>query len=107
MTIEKAIDLDKSNFIDSASRYRKSDLIYYGDMRKIAFSTYKRTKYVPTSDDKFYIISGGTQYRPDLVSYRAYGDSRYWWKIMEVNGIFDIMEFKSGTNILIPSLAGL
>lgn len=95
--------LNKGSFIDSESRYNSSDLIYWGDKRLITFKSYKRTKYIPGPDDKFYIISKGTEYRPDLVSFRSYSTVSLWWKIMEVNGMKDIMEFAAGTTIIIPN----
>ena len=99
-----ADNLDKSNFIDSASRYNTSDLIYWGDLNKTTFKIYKRQRYVPSSDDRFGVVSPRTQYRPDLISQISYGDSRYWWRIMEVNNIFDVMDLKAGTSIIIPGM---
>ena len=90
--------------IDATSRYNQSAIIYYGDQRFITFETYKRKQYKPSAGDKFYVITKGTEYRPDLVSNRAYGTVGYWWKIMEVNNIFDIYDFKAGTTIVIPSV---
>lgn len=101
--IEQA-NLQHSNFVDPASRYNKSDIIYYGDRRFITFETYKRTPYQPSGDDRFYRISSGTQYRPDLVSRRVYGTVSYWWRILEANGMKDIYDFKTGVNIIIPSI---
>lgn len=101
--IEQA-NLQHSNFVDPASRYNKSDIIYYGDRRFITFETYKRTTYQPSGDDRYYQISAGTQYRPDLVSRRVYGTVSYWWRILEANGMKDIYDFKAGVNIIIPSI---
>ena len=97
-------DLQHQNFVDSASRYNKSKILYWGPKKLITFETYKRTPIQTSPDDKVYVITGGTEYRPDLVSYKAYGDPRYWWKIMEFNKINDVMDFKSGRTIVIPSM---
>jgi hypothetical protein len=35
------------------------------------------------------------------VSYEFYGTPDYWWRIMELNGMKDIMEFRTGVNIII------
>lgn len=96
-------NLQPSNFIDNTSRYWGSKIVYYGDHRFITFETYKKHTYVPSESDRFYVITKGTEYRPDLVSMRAYGSTTYWWKIMEVNNMKDVLEFKAGTNIVIPS----
>lgn len=103
MEIERA-NLQKSNFIDAASRYNSSPIIYWGPKRLITFEIYKRKKPVDEPDQKVYVISPGTQYRPDLVAFRAYGDPRYWWKIMEFNKIYDILDFKTGRTIVIPGV---
>lgn len=97
-------NLSYKGLISDSSRYKKSQIIYYGDKRFITFETYKRVAYVSNQDDKFYVITKGTEYRPDLVSMRAYGTVSYWWRIMEVNNIFDIFDFKAGTNIVIPNV---
>lgn len=43
--------------------------------------------------------------RPDLISYRCYGTTNYWWFLMEYNGICDIWNDIFEDQILeIPSL---
>ncbi len=93
-----------SSFVDATSRYMKSDILIYGDKRLLTFETYKRQKFVPTPQDRFYVITKGTEYRPDLVSYRSYGTVGFWWRIMEANHMSDILQFKVGTNIRIPAM---
>ena len=89
-------------FVPASSRYADSTVIYYTEKNLIAFEIYKRTDRKTSKDDKFMVISKGLEYRPDLVSFRAYGVPDYWWKIMQINGMKDIMEFSAGTNIRIP-----
>lgn len=89
-------------FVTQSSRYAASQLIYYGELHKMTFETYKRQEVKYSNDDKFTIIPPGWEYRPDLASKYMYGTVDYWWKIMEMNGMKDIMEFKSGTNIRLP-----
>ena len=48
------------------------------------------------------VISKNYEFRPDLVSYEAYGVVDFWWKIMEFNNIKDIFDFKAGINLTIP-----
>ena len=48
------------------------------------------------------VISPGYEYRPDLISQMVYGSPDFWWKIMEVNSIKDIFDFKAGVNLRIP-----
>lgn len=101
--IEVAVGLNKRNFIDQDSRYNASTLLYYGEKRFITFETYKRKKTETTDNDRYYVITKGTEYRPDLVSLRAYANVSLWWKILEANGMKDIWDFKAGTNIVIPA----
>ena len=97
-------NLQHSSFVDPASRYNRSDIVYYGDRRFITFETYKRVNYEPSSQDLFYVISKGTEFRPDLVSWKVYGSVSNWWRILEANRMKDVWEFRSGVNIIIPSI---
>jgi hypothetical protein len=93
-------------YVDVTSRYTNSKVVYYnGDsnQRFLTFDTYKRQAIQPSSDDKFTIISATSQYRPDLVSNAFYGAPHFWWKIMEFNGIYDIMDFKAGVTLRLPA----
>jgi hypothetical protein len=101
-TIENS-NLPAANFVDKQSRYISSAVLYYGDRRLLTFSTYKRSAITSTGQNQFYVITKGTEYRPDLVSLRAYGSVSLWWKIMEANKIYDIWDFKAGLNIIIPN----
>lgn len=94
--------IKSSEFVSSLSRYAEAPVIYYGDRNKMTFKTYKRGSIDPKPGDRFTVVNAGTEYRPDLVSYKAYGVPDFWWRIMEANGVKDIFEFKSGLNIRIP-----
>jgi len=96
-------DLDAKDFVLSTTRYANSQVVYYGDSKILTFETYKPEKIFESSSDSIAIISPGVAYRPDLVSYQSYGTSEFWWKIMEANNMKDILEFKAGTTIRIPS----
>ena len=105
--IENAINISKEDIIDNVSRYRKSRVIYYGDLPKTAFEIYKRIPVTGNSTlDRVSLITPGWEYRPDLVSFDVYGVPDFWWKIMEVNKMSDILEFKSGLTITLPSNIG-
>lgn len=42
--------------------------------------------------------------RPDMMSYRIYGDSQYWWILCKVNGIDDVWNDMSiGDDIIVPN----
>lgn len=43
--------------------------------------------------------------RPDLISYKAYGNSDFWWVIFEYNGIRDpVFDLRMGQIIRIPTI---
>jgi hypothetical protein len=92
-----------NRFVAQTSRYIDSKVLYYGPNNLLTFATYKKRSY-PTSDkDKFMVIPKPREYRPDLVSYEQYGTVSFWWRIMEANGLKDILEFEAGRNIRLPS----
>jgi|SRR5690554_7353315 hypothetical protein len=41
-------------------------------------------------DVKYYMVSEQDLCRPDLISFKIYGTSNYWWFLMWFNGISDI-----------------
>ena len=45
--------------------------------------------------------------RPDLVSFRVFGDTQYWWALMVYNDITKVDDVINGTVINYPSLASL
>jgi len=98
-------NLRPTAFVDALSRYKDSSVIYYGKQNRVTFKTYVRTIDPISPDDRFTVISPGREFRPDLVSQDVYGIPNLWWKILEVNQIQDIFDFKTGLNIRIPQNA--
>lgn len=94
--------INSAKFVAATSRYIDSKVLYYGPNHLLTFSTYKRGTYPPSTNDKYMIISKGREYRPDLVSFEQYGTVSFWWKIMEANGMKDILDFEAGRNIRLP-----
>jgi hypothetical protein len=92
-----------NNLVNSTSRYSFRRIIQYGDDNKSTFTVYKDKNARIGPDDKFYEIQKEMEFRPDLVSNQFYGTPDLWWRIMEVNKMIDIMEFRSGRNIRIPN----
>jgi hypothetical protein len=85
------------------SRYMNQKVIYYGDKRLMTFDIYNKNEYTPTGDERVMLITKGLEYRPDLVSYDAYGFVDNWWRILEANQMKDVWDFKAGKTILIPN----
>jgi hypothetical protein len=44
----------------------------------------------------------GEDARPDLISYRIYGSTQYWWIIMFYNGIVKVDDIVNGMEIVFP-----
>lgn len=95
-------DLTSGRFVPATSRYSGSRVLQYSEQNILVFETYKRKPYKPTNKDKYTVIGPKYEYRPDLMSNAIYGIPDFWWRIMQVNNIWDIYDFKIGTNIVIP-----
>ena len=98
----EASKLNTREILAPGSRYIKQQIIYYGEKKIITFDTYNREVYKPTGNEKVSVVTKGTEYRPDLVSYDVYGYVDNWWRILEANGMKDIWEFKTGRTIILP-----
>lgn len=88
--------------VGPSSRYKNSEVIYYSEKKLLTFKIYKKAQSHFGTESKWYEITPDVEYRPDLVSYDFYGAPDFWWKIMEVNRMRDILEFRAGRNIRIP-----
>ena len=88
--------------VSVTSRYAGSKVIQYTEDRYVTFETYKRKRSTPAPGDQWMEITKQIEYRPDLVSVEIYGAPDFWWRLLEYNGMKDIMEFKAGKNIRVP-----
>ena len=55
--------------------------------------------------DRYWIITSAYEYRPDLLAYDLYSDSRLWWVFAQrnPNTLKDpLFDFKEGTSIYLP-----
>jgi hypothetical protein len=105
MTVQiQSTSIPVNRVIKGYSRYANSEVIQWGTEKRLAFTTYLRQPYKRTGSEKVMLITPGIEYRPDLVAFDIYGFPDIWWKIMEVNGIQDILDFKAGRTIFLPSL---
>lgn len=58
-----------------------------------------------TPNGEYIVI--GEEYRPDLLSYRIYGDTMYWWILLDYNNIILVDNLTSGTTVKYPSVADI
>jgi hypothetical protein len=61
--------------------------------------------------DVYFIITAVYEYRPDLLAYDLYGDSKLWWVFAERNpnrlGEDPYFNFTQGLGIYVPTLSTL
>lgn len=58
--------------------------------------------YVKSQNDRYYTIGDGDTLWN--ISYQAYGSSKYWWVIADVNNLFGAFDLNTGDTLLIPDL---
>lgn len=62
---------------------------------------------IRTSEDIQHIVAPGEHCRPDIVAYNAYGDANLAWIILSANNMSSIFDFRSGMQVVIPSMMSL
>lgn len=97
-------DTNPRRFVPVTSRYAESRVIYYTERKILTYSTYRKGEYAPKENDRFMVVEKYHEYRPDKVSFAAYGTSDFWWKIMEANNLKDVYDFKAGLNVRLPDV---
>ena len=85
----------------------KSILRYISNQWKLLdFMSYRPIPKIPS--DVLMTITKVYEYRPDLLAYDLYGDSRLWWVFAERNpnriGKDPYFDFIAGTQIYVPKL---
>lgn len=89
------------------SRYKNVRLIQDKDTNKIYHETVNQYTVDESKDESTYIVGIETANRLDLVSYRCYSTSKYWWVIALANNILDPFDVPYGTTLRIPPLSVL
>lgn len=62
----------------------------------------KQLEYVPSPKDQFYVIQMGLDLTD--IAYRFYGDSKYWFVLVDINNIINPFELVVGDTLIIPDL---
>lgn len=55
----------------------------------------------------YYTIDTVCAERPDVICYKIYGDTQYWWILMWYNSFVKAQDLKVGTVISYPSISAL
>jgi hypothetical protein len=95
----------------SNSIYSASSPYYYTDIVDNRFLDFMINRPIPMlASDEYMILATVYEYRPDLLAYDLYSNSKLWWVFAQrnPNSLKDpIFDFKTGVGIYIPKLATL
>lgn len=61
-----------------------------------------RLVHVPAIKDKLHIITSFDDLQS--ISFKRYGDSKFWWILRDVNNLDDIFTLEVGKSLIIPDL---
>jgi len=90
----------RTNFLTEVSSQRR---VYEYDLLSMNWDLFQINHTIQYDNIKATDIN-----RPDLLSYRIYGDSQYWWILCKFNNIDDIWnDMYIGGDLVIPSLADI
>lgn len=83
----------KSNNVDGVEEF---------DMGSMDFGDYD------FGDVQYYVVKEYEICRPDMICYRIYGTTNYWWFLMWFNGITDIWnDLREGMLLKYPSIESI
>lgn len=93
----------QNNLYPSSSPYKETDIFNQ------KFLDFMVNRPIPTlPSDVLYTLPIVYQYRPDLLAYDLYGDSRLWWVFAARNpnrlGFDPYFDFVEGIQIYVPKL---
>lgn len=95
--------MSQNNIYPSTSPYKETEIF------NEKFLDFMVNRSIPTfPSDVLYVLPEVYQYRPDLLAYDLYGDSRLWWVFASRNpnrlGYDPYFDFVTGIQIYIPKL---
>lgn len=88
------------------SRYSTTDRIF--DKNNIAYHETYNMKEIPETDsDRYFKVDNTTVNRLDIIAYKCYGFTIYWWIIAIANNIMNSINVELDTVLRIPPLSSL
>ena len=90
--------------LGSESRYASVELVEY-TTPDVTFRL-PAPWIIPVSNSaawRYYRIENRFAHRPDMISYLAYNQSFFWWRIMRHNQLLDFEDLETGITLEIPS----
>jgi hypothetical protein len=91
---------------ESDIRYDQGKLLEYDEGFRDLVNSYFVFEIKNLELEGKYVIVGEEE-RPDLLSYKIYKHTQYWWIILLYNDIIEIDEIKNGLVINYPSIDSL
>ena len=74
-------------------------------INELDFMNNNLTGFVMSRDPLYYRVAQGDLQVPDLISYKVYGEERFWWVICLVNNVFNIAsDLQVGMLLQIPNV---
>lgn len=87
---------------ETESRYDMSLFMEFSDVYDILTSYFMdKVIELPVYGER---VVQGEEGKPDLLSYKIYGSTRYWWILMVYNAILDNSDIINGLIVKYPSL---
>lgn len=87
------------------AKYSSSSPWYDTTQTETYLDIWKPRSIPSSSDDYQYTIQPQYNYRPDLLAYDLYGNTKLWWVFIQRNNdiLFDpIYDFRAGVTIALP-----
>lgn len=89
--------------IETEKKYDEVKFLQFNNDNLDPLNSYMLSNIKSLPEQGNYIITNFEK-RPDMISYRIYGDTQYWWVIMHYNDVDNINLLTNGTVIYYPSL---
>lgn len=89
------------------SRYKNVRTIQDEETGRIYHETMNQYFVDESDSDSIFIVDVETTNRIDLISFRCYTTSKYWWVIALANYIIDPFDIPYGTALRVPPLTSL
>lgn len=87
------------------SRYRRTDVLQDVDVPELFFDTWVPPEIIRRNEPTIFVVTEEEVGRPDLISFRVYGDSDMFWAIaiQDENQIFNpLRDITVGQKLTVP-----
>ena len=95
------------NLEKKKERYDISKFMEFMENEYDILSSYFITKIKELQPIGVFKVSLVEEYRPDLLSYKAYEDTQYWWILLQYNNILSFEDITLNKEIKFPSISAI